>query len=115
MKKSILLLSIVAVALLVSSCNKETEDNNSLAGTTWLSYGGESGLTWTETLTFTSASSVTYNYSDAGGYTGNFIGTYVYNPPAISITALSGDYKGVNTGSVNGDNMFILDSTFTKQ
>lgn len=107
MKKCLLLL-FASVAML-SACKKEDKkDNNDLKGTVWVwqDYGDM------ERITFTTSSKFSSYYVDDEGDADTETGTYVYNPPRITLTF---DDGFVYSGTVNGKQMTLDGDIYYKQ
>lgn len=111
MKGKFLLLVMLAAMVVLASCKKDEEEEPAkptLSGTVWESVDG----TETFTLTFVSDVDFSLHYIDTEDNTVEATtGTYVYNPPNITlITQEDGD-----TGLVNGNTMtFSSGYIFTK-
>ena len=115
MKKFIFVAIISALVLSVSSCKKD--DNSSLAGTSWKATGTETWdegtYTWTEIISFKTASTGTFSYSDTDGDTDSANFTYTYEHPVVTIT-VDGEST---TGTISGNKLIPDDGdyTYTKQ
>jgi hypothetical protein len=112
MKKFLLLLAIAGVIGFVS-CKKDDDNKpaNALVGTTWVDAGTEGNYTWTDKITFNSASTFVNTYTDSYGENDTTNGTYTYNAPTVTLSA-----EGmVASGTIQGNKLTIFDAEYIKQ
>lgn len=85
MKKHLVMLMAVA-AVVPTSCSKDEEKTNDLVGTSWAASESSSNYSWSETISFTSATSFTYLYQENDrGETSEIkaSGSYTYDAPKL--------------------------------
>ncbi len=105
MKKLILLMLLAGFAAF-TSCKKDDNKGESLAGTSWYYSGYDEEFE----LEFTSATTVLV-YEWDGYREGEYTGTYTYDPPKVTVTA-----NGTTlTGSISGNSMSMAGMTLRKQ
>ena len=96
MKKFLFITLISALVLSTFSCNKDDDDKNSLAGTSWTYRGSQV----TETYTFTTENSGICSWTESGKGSDSNPFTYTYTPPSVTITEEGYTEIGVIIGNV---------------
>lgn len=90
MKKFLLLFAAIAAVTFVGCSDDDENSNGELVGTTWTYQEKSSSILWVELLEFSSDSKVVYAYMEMTGSKvtdqGEAVGTYVYNPPVVTVT-----------------------------
>lgn len=109
MKKTLLLL-LLLIPMLAISCSSDDDVNTSLDGTSWVSNDeGERKIKFKK-------KEFEYKFI-LKNVKQEYVGTYVYNPPFISLTYLempSGASKTIK-GTIKDNTMKVGDITFTKE
>jgi hypothetical protein len=96
--KKLFLMMIAAAAIMFASCSKDSDETDSLAGTTWVEQS-----TGTAALSFLDKSNCKLVINEFGG----FSGTYSYTPPNITILLAYDPDLAVNvlSGTLSGNTM----------
>ena len=118
MKKA-LILFIVILTLVISSCKKdENSDPDNLTGTTWVGNYSSDGRNYLYTMKFTSSTVCTLNMA-VEGVAILYTGTYTHEPPMITIKFIIDGDSTLISGTINGNSMALTDDgediLFTKQ
>jgi hypothetical protein len=109
MKHLILLFLSVTAATAFFSCKKASTSNPyNLSGTTWVNKGTSNGVSFVETLRFTSSTAWTDVVTVSGG-TVTASGTYNVTPPTVTMYD-PGD-STTQVGTIQGNDIYSTSST----
>lgn len=116
--KKIIVLFIVILTVVISSCKKdENNDLANLTGSTWVGQISSDGQNLVYTIKFSSHTACSLT-AVVSGVSISLTGTYTYEPPDV-VLEFQVDEGGTLSGTINGNSMVLNDSgeylVFTKQ